>query len=217
MTYGREDDPEFVGRRKPEDREYLNVLNPGGPPAEPRCGRCGWNRPQCICATGFKPWSHHTYLGEDCTCGIEAGTSPYCPKHGTGAGHLEEEDQRSPLELSRALQARLYQLRGVVGFQDRSAAQTTRGGLTEAIRFNVEAMHVELAELLNETTWKDWKTYPPDWYSDDRHMDMKMEAIDLYFFLNNLFIALGMSDTEIKNLYRHKFEINMERQEGAYK
>lgn len=159
-----------------------------------------------------------TYLGEDCICGLlVVGTDSACPKHGVGAGHLGENEQRSPLELSRALQARLHQLRGPVGHLDRSAAQLTNGGLTESIRFNVEAMHVELAELLNETMWKDWKTYPPEWYSDERHMDMKMEAIDLYFFLNNIFIALGMDDAQIQNLYRHKFEINMERQEGAYK
>lgn len=165
---------------------------------------------------GYSP--QETYLGEDCICNmLVVGEDPSCPKHGTGGGQWVDEDQRSPLELSRALQARLHQLRGPVGHLDRSAAQLTNGGLTESIRFNVEAMHVELAELLNETMWKDWKTYPPEWYSDERHMDMKMEAIDLYFFLNNIFIALGMDDAQIQNLYRHKFEINMERQEGAYK
>jgi hypothetical protein len=151
-------------------------------------------------------------LSDHCTC-----PSPQCPQHGTGAGHLGEEDQRSPLELSRALQARLYQLRGVVGHLDGSALQRTNGGLTRSIRYNVEAMHVELAELLNETMWKDWKTYPPDWYTEERLQNIKMEAIDLYFFLNNIFIALGMDDAQIQNLYRHKFEINMERQEGAYR
>lgn len=159
-----------------------------------------------------------TYLGEDCICGqLVVGTDPTCPKHGQGAGHLEEEDLRSPLELSRALQARLYQLRGVVGYLDGSASQTTTGGLTRSVRFNVEAMHVELAELLSETTWKEWKTYPVDWYSEERIQDIKMELIDLQFFLNNLYIALGMGDPEIINLYRHKFEINMERQESSYK
>lgn len=194
-----------------------------GDPKE-RCAHCGWDEAQCICHDrgreylAWSKWSaERTYLGEDCTCDIGGDADPQCPKHGGGAGHLEEEDQRSPLELSRALQARLYALRGPVGYLDGSAPQTTSGGLTRSVRFNVEAMHVELAELLNETSWKEWKTYPVDWYSEERLQDMKMELIDLQFFLNNMFITLGMDDPEILNLFRHKFEINMERQEGAYK
>jgi predicted HAD superfamily Cof-like phosphohydrolase len=84
---------------------------------------------------------------------------------------------------------------------------------------NIEAMHVELAELLHETPWKEWKTYPGDWYSEDRLAAIKEELIDLHFFLNNMYIAVGVDNGEMQRLYEAKFEKNMARQapHGAYR
>lgn len=121
----------------------------------------------------------------------------------------------SPLELSRALQTRLAQLRGTPGGEALIAPRE----LTARLRMNVEALHVELAELLHETPWKEWKTYSEDWYTEDRRAAIKEEAIDVYFFLNNIFLALGMNDIEVQALYELKFEKNMARQAdgGTYR
>jgi len=114
----------------------------------------------------------------------------------------------SPLELSRSLQARLKETRGV----DATLPADTPEELTRRLRMNIEAMHVELAELLHETPWKEWKSYPPEWYDDARMAAIKEEAIDLHFFLNNIYIALGMTDQDIQLLFEMKWEKNMARQ-----
>lgn len=125
------------------------------------------------------------------------------------AGHV------SPLELSRALQARLGEVRGV----DSSKAARTPEELTARLRMNIEALHVELAEMLMELPWKEWKTYFANYLDESRVAAIKEEAIDLYFFLNNIFIALGMDDREIHRLYELKYQKNMARQAegGAYR
>lgn len=121
----------------------------------------------------------------------------------------------SPLELSRALQSRLGEVRGGKG----GRAAETPEELTARIRKNIEAIHVELAELLMETPWKDWKTYSDKFLDSDRIAAIKEEAIDIYFFLNNIFIALGVDDREIQHLYSLKFKKNMARQAegGVYR
>lgn len=133
-----------------------------------------------------------------------------------GVGGLPKERPISPLELSRALQARLGEVRGV----DTSRAADAPEELTARLRMNIEAMHVELAELLHETPWKDWKSYPDDWYTNHRMAAIQEEMIDLYFFLNNMFIAVGMGDSDIQQMYELKFEKNMQRQadtDGSYR
>jgi hypothetical protein len=124
--------------------------------------------------------------------------------------------QGTPLELSRALQTRLAEVRGVEG----GLGAKTPQELTARIKMNVEAIHVELAELLHETPWKEWKTYQDDeWYSPERLAALKEEVIDIHMFLNNIYLALGMDDQDVQAWYAKKHEKNMARQEdgGAYR
>lgn len=121
----------------------------------------------------------------------------------------------SPLELSRALQTRLAEVRGGEGGE---AARSSEE-LTRRLRMNIESMHVELAELLMELPWKEWKDYPPDFITADRMAAILEECIDLHFFLNNMYLALGLNDEKIQSLYEQKFQKNMARQAdgGAYR
>lgn len=124
-----------------------------------------------------------------------------------------DAEGRSPLELSRALQKLLRETRGTTGDYDLSRLPQQ---LTQAVRFNVEALHVELAELLDLLPWKEWKSYPADYVDQKQVEEIKFEIIDLLFFVNNLFLSLGMTDEDIQAYYFAKYQENVRRQNQEY-
>jgi dimeric dUTPase (all-alpha-NTP-PPase superfamily) len=73
------------------------------------------------------------------------------------------------------------------------------------------AMLHEIIELQRETNWKWWKT--PNPISIDRCQE---EVIDMWHFLIQLSIELGMDANTIVNKYLEKHKENMNRQKQGY-
>jgi hypothetical protein len=109
----------------------------------------------------------------------------------------------------------------VRGGWDQSLPAATVEELTARVRFNLEAMGQELAELRDHLPWKEWKSYPSELLasapaSTEAYGEVVMEAIDVLHFLNNVFLALGMTDQDVERAYYAKIRENMKRQETTY-
>jgi dimeric dUTPase (all-alpha-NTP-PPase superfamily) len=81
----------------------------------------------------------------------------------------------------------------------------------ERISVLATAMIHEAIELQRLTNWKWWKK--PTKFDDTR---AKEEVIDLWHFLVQTSIELGMTPEEILEQYLRKNQINKERQEKGY-
>jgi len=81
----------------------------------------------------------------------------------------------------------------------------------ERISVLATAMIHEAIELQRLTNWKWWKK--PSKFDDTR---AKEEVIDLWHFLVQTSIELGMTPKEILEQYLRKNQINKERQEKGY-
>jgi dimeric dUTPase (all-alpha-NTP-PPase superfamily) len=81
----------------------------------------------------------------------------------------------------------------------------------ERISVLATAMIHEAIELQRLTNWKWWKK--PSKFDDAR---AKEEVIDLWHFLVQTSIELGMTPKEILEQYLRKNQINKERQEKGY-
>ena len=81
----------------------------------------------------------------------------------------------------------------------------------ERISVLATAMIHEAIELQRLTNWKWWKK--PTKFDDTR---AKEEVIDLWHFLVQTSIELGMTPKEILEQYLRKNQINKERQEKGY-
>ena len=81
----------------------------------------------------------------------------------------------------------------------------------ERVSVLATAMIHEAIELQRLTNWKWWKK--PTKFDDTR---AKEEVIDLWHFLVQTSIELGMTPEEILEQYLRKNQINKERQEKGY-
>jgi dimeric dUTPase (all-alpha-NTP-PPase superfamily) len=81
----------------------------------------------------------------------------------------------------------------------------------ERISLLATAMIHEVIELQRLTNWKWWKK--PTKFDETR---AKEEVIDLWHFLVQTSIELGMTPKEILDEYLRKNQINKERQEKGY-
>lgn len=73
------------------------------------------------------------------------------------------------------------------------------------------ALCAEVFEAIGETPWKPWKKQ-----QTMNREKFKRELIDCWAFLINLTIASGMSEKNLMQLFKEKFEINMRRQDEGY-
>lgn len=130
-----------------------------------------------------------------------------------------EKPTKSQLELQREWQEFLYEKRNQqLGFNHGQKAEKVYE-LTERIRFNVEAMHQELAELVDHLPWKQWKTYEVGGHEPAYKLPIEeliYEAIDLQHFLNNIYLALGLTQDEVDRFYLAKIKENYRRQSQEY-
>ena len=79
------------------------------------------------------------------------------------------------------------------------------------IKENVLYMQVEIAEFLQELPhFKSWKEYPEN-SSIYENSSLHEEYIDIMFFWLNIGLLLGLSATDIYNLYDNKHSINLQR------
>ena len=69
----------------------------------------------------------------------------------------------------------------------------------------------EAVELQRTTNWKWWKT--PTKFNQD---DAKEELVDIWHFVVQASLELGLTPDEILDEYRRKNEINRQRQKEGY-
>ena len=81
----------------------------------------------------------------------------------------------------------------------------------ELIKNQILALFDEVGEALREVPWKPWKI--------NQHFNVnkfRMELIDVFHFLINLFLLSGMNSRQVINLFKNKNKINVKRQKDGY-
>ena len=79
------------------------------------------------------------------------------------------------------------------------------------IKNQLLALFDETSEALKEVPWKPWK--------QNQQFNVKkfrMELIDVFHFLINLFLLSGMNSRQVINLFKNKNKINRKRQQDGY-
>lgn len=82
----------------------------------------------------------------------------------------------------------------------------------EYIRYNVLAAHTELTEALEETQWKPWARFDGDTPVVPDRIAFIRELVDASMFIGNLLASVDCTDEEWEEIYRAKWEVNVERQ-----
>jgi len=81
----------------------------------------------------------------------------------------------------------------------------------ELIKNQILALFDEVAEALREVPWKPWKLN-----QEFNVKKFKIELIDIFHFLINLFLLSGMNSRQVINLFKNKNKINIRRQKDGY-
>lgn len=95
-----------------------------------------------------------------------------------------------------------------------SKSNPRHGAIKNRIEKQLACMSNEIEEIRDWLPWKDWKNY-----GDDAPIDLeeiRLECIDLFHFLLELMICLGMYSCDIHRYYVSKWEENIERQKRGY-
>lgn len=130
-------------------------------------------------------------------------------------------DDYDPLDSQRELQRKIAERfthhRNLVADQKANSVYD----LTELVTSNVQAIQQELAEMVDYLPWKWWKSYDEKLFEGpieglDELEELIYEAIDVQHFLNNIYIALGLSWDDVMRYYHSKQLENRNRQERGY-
>jgi len=105
--------------------------------------------------------------------------------------------------------ARQHEFQTLLGTLDRVTDEDT---LVEHVKDNVLAAYAELTELLNECDWKAWARGK----RTVRAQAMLSEAVDVWCFLCNIMLGLGVKPDEFYQKYQDKMAVNFSRQEAGY-
>ena len=81
----------------------------------------------------------------------------------------------------------------------------------ELIKNQILALYDEIGEALREVPWKPWKINQMF-----NVAKFKIELIDVFHFLINLFLLSGMSAKDVFDLFISKNKINVRRQKDGY-
>lgn len=81
----------------------------------------------------------------------------------------------------------------------------------ELLKNQLLAIFSEIGEALQELPWKPWKKN-----QDFNLYKFRMELIDMFHFLINLFLLSGMNAEDTIKLFKQKNEINLRRQKDGY-
>lgn len=88
------------------------------------------------------------------------------------------------------------------------------------IKDNWTNLTTEYTELLERLPWKAWKKYTPEqragWTSKEQEIETKYELVDMFHFLMNMALCLGMDGAEFAKLYAAKNKENIDRQNRGY-
>lgn len=130
---------------------------------------------------------------------------------------IKEPPRWNILEAQKKLQQKLFDA-GKTDHAEHIPARSL-GELLHSVRFNKEALGVEMVELLDHLPWKGWKTYPHDLDApvpEEIRVEVAFELIDALHFIVNLAIALGLSWEECEAIYYTKHLENLDRITRGY-
>lgn len=88
--------------------------------------------------------------------------------------------------------------------------------LTEYVTMNLYAAIHEIVEAGQETPWKPWATVDKDKVWLENREKFVGEIVDVLFFLSNALVAVSCGDTELRDRYTGKMEVNRQRQKVGY-
>ena len=114
-------------------------------------------------------------------------------------------------ELQKAFQLALGTLPEDVGSM---STKDNTNFIKDHAQYADQEMHEMLRELQN---FKPWKTY--NWTEEEKAAQLKKargEFIDVFHFIVNIALALGMSAEDVFIGYCYKNNINYKRQESGY-
>ena len=112
-------------------------------------------------------------------------------------------------ELQRDLNRFTFEKNGLVGFDE---IPKDRRLQNEWVRNYSLAMTQELAELVDSTNWKWWRT-KVDLFDEQ---NLKVELVDILHFWVSACQVMGLSAEDVFRMYSQKNAINAQRQERGY-
>jgi hypothetical protein len=75
------------------------------------------------------------------------------------------------------------------------------------------AMMVEVTEFVDWTPWKPWRDVADQEMNES---EAAYELVDIFFFMTNLWCALGLPITSFEHFFEDKFKENIDRIERGY-
>jgi dUTP pyrophosphatase len=112
-------------------------------------------------------------------------------------------------ELQRELNRFTFEKNHLVGFDE---IPQERGLQNEWLRNYALAMSQEIAELVDSTNWKWWRTQV-DLFDEQ---NLKVELVDILHFWVSACQVMGLAAEDVFRMYMQKNAINTKRQEGGY-
>jgi dUTP pyrophosphatase len=112
-------------------------------------------------------------------------------------------------ELQRELNRFTFEKNFLVGFDDIPKERRLQN---EWARNYALAMTQELAELVDSTNWKWWRT-KVDLFDEQ---NLKVELVDILHFWVSACQVMGLSAEDVFRMYTQKNAINAQRQERGY-
>ena len=87
----------------------------------------------------------------------------------------------------------------------------------ENIYHLLQALRQEISEAQDSINWKWWAVEgKKNLFNIDNIEHLKVELIDILFFLMECYLELGMDSNEVYDIYKKKWDVNMERQKNKY-
>lgn len=77
------------------------------------------------------------------------------------------------------------------------------------------ALMMEQAEVLEEVSWKPWRTYESQ-KPNPNMRKLALEWVDMLFFLVDQGLTLGLTSEELENAFKTKLEANKQRIASGY-
>jgi dUTP pyrophosphatase len=112
-------------------------------------------------------------------------------------------------EMQHGLNRATFEKNGLVGFD---AIPRDRGLQNEWVRHYALAMTQEIAELVDSTNWKWWRT-KVDLFDEQ---NLRVELIDILHFWVSACQVMGLGAEDVFRMYAQKNAINAQRQERGY-
>jgi len=88
------------------------------------------------------------------------------------------------------------------------------------LKENWIALSDEFSETLERLPWKKWKKYTPeakaDWTSEEQKVETQFEVIDMFHFMINMALLVGIDGETAWKMYAQKNAENFARQDRGY-